>query len=144
MKIESLCNFYASKYHLSMILLEYLKKNSTKKTQIVTFMQEDIEKEIQDLNEKYKYNINLNKIDFKRINDIYGIEPEISKDIIFIVQGNINFMNEANEYIRDLANKKSKIKIINCYDFEKQKKVMKMLIDQNDKILYTTGEKIID
>ncbi len=144
MKIESLCNFYASKYHLSMILLEYLKKNSTKKTQIVTFMQEDIEKEIQDLNEKYKYNINLNKIDFKRINDIYGIEPEISKDIIFIVQGNINFMNEANEYIRDLADKKSKIKIINCYDFEKQKKVMKMLIDQNDKILYTTGEKIID
>lgn len=144
MKIENLCNFYASKYHLSIILLEYLKRNSTKKTQIVTFMQEDIRSEIQDLNEKYKYNINLNKENFQRINNIYEIEPNITKDMIFIVQGNMGYMKEANEYIIDLVDKKANIKIINCYDFEKQKKDMKELINQNDKILYTTGEKIID
>lgn len=144
MKIENLCNFYASKYHLSIILLEYLKRNSTKKTQIVTFMQEDIRSEIQNLNEKYKYNINLNKENFQRINNIYEIEPNITKDMIFIVQGNMGYMKEANEYIIDLVDKKANIKIINCYDFEKQKKDMKELINQNDKILYTTGEKIID
>lgn len=144
MKIESLCNFYASKYHLSMILLEYLKKNCTKKTQIVTFMQENIEKEMKDLNEKYKYNINLNKTNFQRINDIYEVEPEMSKNMIFIVEGSVSFMKEANEYIKDMAEKNSKIKIINCYEFEKQKNLMKELINQNDKILYTTGEKIID
>lgn len=144
MKIENLCNFYASKYHLSIILLEYLKRNSTKKTQIVTFMQEDIRNEIQDLNEKYKYNINLNKENFQRINNIYEIEPNITKDMVFIVQGNLGYMKEANEYIIDLVDKKANIKIINCYDFEKQKKDMKELINQNDKILYTTGEKIID
>lgn len=144
MKIENLCNFYASKYHLSIILLEYLKRNSTKKTQIVTFMQEDIRNEIQNLNEKYKYNINLNKENFQRINNIYEIEPNITKDMVFIVQGNLGYMKEANEYIIDLVDKKANIKIINCYDFEKQKKDMKELINQNDKILYTTGEKIID
>ena len=144
MKIESLCNFYASKYHLSMILLEYLKKNCTKKTQVVTFMQENIEKEMKDLNEKYRYNINLNKIKFQRINDIYEVEPEMSRNMIFIVQGNVSFTKEANEYIKDIAERNSKIRIINCYDFEKQKNSMKELINQNDKILYTTGEKIID
>ncbi len=144
MKIENLCNFYASKYHLSMILLEYLKRNHTKKTQIITFMQEDIKKEIEDLNVKYKYNIDLNKTNFEVINDIYEIEPNITKDMIFIVQGNLHYMDEANEYINDLVGKKSNVKIINCYDFEKQKKVMKELINKNDKILYTTGEKVID
>ena len=37
-----------------------------------------------------------------------------------------------------------KAKIINCYDFEQQRDFMKEIIKGSDKILYTTGEKIID
>ena len=35
MKVEKLCNFYASKYHLSMIILEYLKEKSVKKSKVI-------------------------------------------------------------------------------------------------------------
>ena len=36
------------------------------------------------------------------------------------------------------------IKIINCFDFEEQRKYMSEVLKENDKILYTTGEKVID
>ena len=39
--------------------------------------------------------------------------------------------------------KNVKAKIINCYDFEQQRNFMKDIIKGSDKILYTTGEKVI-
>lgn len=145
MKVENLCNFYASKYHLSIILLEYLKKNNTKKTNIVTFMQDNIEEEMKILNEKYKFNINLTKeLDLKTAENIYHKQVNISKDMIFIVQGDLNYVEEANDYIAGIANNSSKIRVINCYNFEEQRKAMKKIIERSDKILFTTGEKIID
>lgn len=144
MKIERLCSFYASKYHLCLILLEYLKEKCNKKIQVITFMQEDINREINELNKKYKFNIDMNKISFEKINNIYQKEPEITKDMIFIVQGNLCFMEEANEYINDLLCKNCTVKIINCYEFEKRKDIMAELMSEADKILYTTGEKVID
>ena len=44
MKIENVCNFYASKYHLSVVLYEYLRKNSRK--EIITFFEDGINEEM--------------------------------------------------------------------------------------------------
>ena len=145
MRVEKLCNFYASKYHLSIILLEYLKEKSTKKTNVITFLQDKLEDEIKTLMNKYKYDIDLVKdIDFKETKDIYGKEFTVTKGTIFIVQGNLDYIKKANEYILDFVEDNTNIKIINCYNFIHQKQHMKELIDNNDKILFTTGEKVID
>ncbi len=144
MKIERLCSFYASKYHLCLILLEYLKEKCNKKIQVITFMQEDIKREMNELNKKYKFNIDMNKISFEKTDNIYEKEPYKTKDIIFIVQGSLHFMEKANEYINDLIYKNATVKIINCYEFEKRKDIMAELMSEADKILYTTGEKVID
>ena len=40
--------------------------------------------------------------------------------------------------------KNVKAKVINCYDFNNQGNLMSSVIKGSDKILYTTGEKIID
>ena len=40
--------------------------------------------------------------------------------------------------------KNVKAKIINCYDFDQQRNFMKDIIKGSDKILYTTGEKVIE
>ncbi len=143
MKIERLCNFYASKYHLSMILLEYLKEN--KKMKVTTFFQDEIEDEIQILINKYKYNIyNIEEIDFKITKNIYDKEINLEKNNIFIVEGDLNYINDANEYILNNLKKMTNAKIINCYNFSHQKLYMKEIINKNDKILFTSGEKIID
>ena len=145
MKIEKLCNFYASKYHLSMILLEYLKEKNNKKVKVIPFFQDEIEDEIKILIDKYKYDINnIEEIDFKITKNIYDKEINLSKNNIFIVEGDLNYINDANEYILDNLKKMTNAKIINCYNFSHQKLYMKEIINKSDKILFTSGEKIID
>ena len=145
MKVEKLCNFYASKYHLSIILLEYLKEKKSKKYNVITFLQDEIEDELNVLRDKYKYDVDLTKdIDFKKTKDIYKKEIDSSKNIIFIVEGNLNYIKEANEYIDTFLEKNSNAKVINCYNFLHQKQYMKDIIAKSDKILFTTGEKVID
>ena len=145
MKVERLCNFYTSKYHLSMILLEYLKEENNKKMKVITFFQDELEKEINILVDKYKYNINnIEEIDFKITKNIYEKEIELAKNNLFIVEGDLNYINDANEYILDNLKKMTNTKIINCYNFSHQKLYMKEIINKNDKILFTSGEKIID
>lgn len=145
MKVEKLCNFYASKYHLSIILLEYLKEKKSKKYNVITFLQDEIEDELNVLRDKYKYDIDLTKdVDFKATKDIYIKEIDSSKNIIFIVEGNLNYIKEANEYIDSFLEKNSNAKIVNCYNFSHQKQYMRNIIAKSDKILFTTGEKVID
>ena len=145
MKIEKLCNFYASKYHLSMILLEYLKEKNNKKANVITFFQDEIEDEINVLVDKYKYNVDIIKeIDFKITKNIYDKEINLEKNNIFIVEGSLEYISEANEYILENLPKLTKAKIINCYNFSHQKLYMKEIINKSDKILFTSGEKVID
>ena len=143
MKIERLCNFYASKYHLSTILLEYLKEENNKKMKVTTFFQDEIEDEINRLIDKYNIN-NMEGIDFKITKNIYEKEIDLAKNNIFIVEGNLNYINDANEYILDNLKKMTNAKIINCYNFSHQKLYMKEIINESDKILFTRGEKTID
>ena len=145
MKVERLCNFYASKYHLSMILLEYLKEENNKKMKVTTFFQDDIDYEINILVDKYKYNINnIEEIDFKSTKNVYEKEIDLEKNNIFIVEGDFNYINNTNEYILDNLKKMTNAKIINCYNFSHQKLYMKEIINKSDKILFTSGEKTID
>ena len=145
MKVEKVCNFYASKYHLSIILLEYLKNKKIKKSKVITFLQNEIEDEINVLREKYKYDEDIiNDIDFTITKDIYGKEINPSKNVIFIVEGNLNYMKEANDYILNTLERGTNATVINCHNFNHQKSYMREIIAKNNKILYTTGEKIID
>ena len=132
MKVEKLCNFYASKYHLSIILLEYLKEKNAKKSKVTTFMQDEIEDDL------------IKDINFKVTKDILKKEINLAKNNIFIVQGNLDYIKEANEYILENLQKNTNAKIINCYNFAYQKLYMKDIISKSDKILFTTGEKVID
>ncbi len=145
MKVERICNFYASKYHLGLILLEYLKEKRTKKTEIITFLQDELEDEIYVLKEKYNYNEEIiDNINFKTTKNIYEKELKPAKNIIYIVEGNLQYINEANEYILENTNKGEKIRIINCHNFAHQRAYMREILEKSDKILYTTGEKVID
>ena len=50
MKIENVCNFYASKYHLSVVLYEYLRKNTRK--EVITFFEDGINEEMKMIESK--------------------------------------------------------------------------------------------
>ncbi len=143
MKVENICNFYASNYHLSVVLYEYLLKNNKKN--IITFFEEGIDEEIKLLENKRK-NIIKNKINFSSNINIEETEINETKNIIFILRGSNVYLKLANTYIKDKIKhmKNVKAKVINCYDFNNQGNLMSSVIKGSDKILYTTGEKIID
>lgn len=142
MKIENICNFYASKYHLSVVLFEYLRRNSKKK--VITFFEEGIEEEIKALEDVTNQDIK-SKVNFSSNINIEDTEIDECRNIVFLLRGSNNYLKEANMYIKEeLRHMKGKAKIVNCYDFEQQRSFMKNIIKGSDKILYTTGEKIID
>ena len=145
MKIERMCSFYASNYHLSIILLEYLKNKETQKTKIITYLQNGINEQIELLNEKYKFNITSTK-EFNSTKDIENKEIKETNDMTFIIAGSIKYMQEVNEIIENKIKsfKSKKVTIINCYNYEEQCKLMDQVLKLNDKILYTTGSKVID
>ena len=142
MKIENVCNFYASKYHLSVVLYEYLRKNSRK--EVITFFEDGINDEMKMVENRANHNLK-NKVNFNSNNNIHDTYIKQAKNIIFILRGSNLYLREANSYIKEELKymKNVKAKIINCYDFEQQRNFMKDIIKGSDKILYTTGEKVI-
>ena len=130
MKIENVCNFYASKYHLSVVLYEFLRKNTRK--EIITFFEDGINEEMKMVELRTKHHIKNTYINQ-------------SRNLVFILKGSNLYLKEANSYIKEELKymKNVKAKIINCYDFEQQRNFMKDIIKGSDKILYTTGEKVI-
>ena len=91
--MEKSCIFYASKYHLSLILLEYLKNKNTKQYTVNTFLENGIEEEIKKL--KKKYNIISNdiyEINFKKTKTILDKTIELNTNTIFIVGGDNNYI----------------------------------------------------
>lgn len=145
--MEKSCIFYASKYHLTLILLEYLKNKNTEKYTVNTFLENEIEDEVKILKEKYEIKTHsANRISFKKTKEIYNKEIEKSSNMIFIIEGNQNYMKEANSYITNkLHNKKiENLEIINCFNFNQNRDNLEKIIKENNKILYTTGSKTID
>ena len=143
MKIENVCNFYPSKYHLSVVLYAYLRKNTRK--EIITFFEDGINEEMKMVESRAKRHIK-NKINFNANNDIQNTYINQSKNLVFILRGSNLYLKEANSYIKEELKymKNVKAKIINCYDFDQQRNFMKDIIKGSDKILYTTGEKVIE
>lgn len=144
MKIENLCICYASTYHLSLILVEYLKNR--KDSNIITFFEKGIDDEVKSLIEKYNIQSDaINKTDFNKTINIQSKNIELTKDNIFIVRGDIEYINFIIKYLKenyDINNTNSKI--IKCYDFQTQIKFMDKILKENDKIIFTNGEHKIN
>lgn len=142
--MEKSCIFYASKYHLTLIILEYLKNKNTERYTVNTFLENGIENEIKILKEKYKIKTySANKISFKETKEIDKKKIENNSNMIFIIEGNLDYIKEANDYIKNNVQSK-KIKIINCFDFNKNRNYLEKILKENEKILYTSGSKTID
>lgn len=129
---------YASKAHLSIILLEYLLKNQ--KNEIVTFLQNDLKKEINLI-------MNLtNKYDGIKNMKINNAIQDIKQNVTIILEGDDKFIKESKKKITLMLNKSKnvqKVQIIICFEYNKSKLFGNNII-KNYKFLQTNGQKSID
>lgn len=142
--IQKLCCFYASDWHLTVMLLPYISKKINEDSSIYMKCENDI---------KGKIEILLNKLSVKNEKRIMSMswnnvvnEDEIdSKEKIYIISGSEEFIKDKNKEIEEYyQNKEENIKIVNCYEVNENCR-LKDIIQENGytKILNTKGEELI-
>ena len=157
-KVEKICSFYVSDWHLVTMLLPYINKKIEEKSKITTILEKDIESNIETLVEKLNLKksekileINWKKQEVKKYSKLAQI---LSKQIdnnatenIILVNGTKEYIDKVNKnlnkYISNLKEKKTKIKIINFYEVLEFNYNITEILDEHDKILNTSGEKEI-
>ncbi|MBP3503093.1 MAG: hypothetical protein J6K42_06445 [Clostridia bacterium] len=143
--IHKVCCFYASDWHLTVMLLPYINSKIEENSSIYMKCENNIEE---------KMNILLNKLDIKNKRNIMNINwnNKVQEDInddkekIFIVSGKNSYIENTNEIIEKYyINKDVPVKIINCYELTEEKN-LKEIIQKNGytQMLNTKGESKID
>ena len=114
------CCFYVSEFHLEMILLPYIRKNINN-SKIIIFTQENLVDTIKILLDRINFTLEeKNKIldlhywDNKKIEEIL---PKKEDEYIFIINGNVKYIEEINKKIESFDLKK--VSIVDCYNAEK-------------------------
>ena len=157
-KVEKICSFYVSDWHLVTMLLPYINKKIEEKSKITTILEKDIESNIETLVEKLNLKksekileINWKKQEVKKYSKLAQI---LSKQIdnnatenIILVNGTKEYIDKVNKnlnkYISNLKENKTKIKIINFYEVLEFNYNITEILVEHDKILNTSGEKEI-
>lgn len=155
-KIEKLCGFYVSDWHLVTMLLPYINNKIEKNAKVVTILEKEIKEKITTL---------LDKLNLKNKNEILNIDWDVinSKKYTNISRKlkehtqknteNLILINGCKDYI-EKNNKNVKmwikntniqnIKIINFFEVTEFNNNIMEILDSHDKILNTSGEKQIE
>lgn len=137
-KIEKLCCFYVSDFHLEMILLPYINKKIDENIIIKT------EKDLRDTVEILISKMNLSKENKDKILNLGWNRKEYKKiedksNVIII--GNKEYIDDINFQIKEKNIKNATV--VDCYEFEDVKDKMENIIDNYSQNLNTTGLDII-
>lgn len=142
--IQKLCCFYASDWHLTVMLLPYINSKIEENTSIYMKCENNIEEKMETLLDKL---LIKNKESIKNINWKETVEEEYDdKEKIYIVSGTENYIETKNKLIEQYyMNKETKVKIINCYELSENNNLNE-IIEKNGytQILNTKGESTIE
>ena len=159
-KVEKLCSFYVSDWHLVTMLLPYINKQINEKANIITILEKDIDKNVETLINKLnlKNREKILNLNWKKTNGIkYSeVKKNINKEIledklnIIFINGKKSYMDMVNKNIDKLLSENSKkykeinIKIINCFEVGDFNMNILDILSEHSKILNTSGEKAIN
>lgn len=148
---EKVCAFFASDYHFEMISLPYINKNLEQNKEIIILTENDLDKTIEVLLSRMNLEDNKKRkvleINWKQddLNKFKKIKKDIKdkKDIIILIKGKENYINNVNENINRWIENRERIKIIDCYDMDEVGNDLDSVMSKYEKVLSTTGEKEI-
>lgn len=154
-KIEKVCGFYVSDWHLVTMLLPYINSKIEENTKIATILEDEMEEKIKTLLEKLNLknkeeilNINWKSLKSKKYTDISKtLKKQIEQNTknIIIVNGSKEYIEKNNINIEKwIKNSNVKnIKIINFFEVTEFNSNIMGILDSHNKILNTSGEKEI-
>ena len=142
-QIVKACNFYVSQWHLFAALLPYVREELKKNHKILFISQDNLEKGMKQLvaklNLKFENKNGINDVVWLNENFVLELKEEISP-ITIVVQGDIPFIKDINQYIQ--ANRNSlyrNVTIINCYEIYDTNEMLYNILDEHDYVFNTAG-----
>lgn len=146
---EKMCAFYASDYHFEMISLPYISKSMDKNKEIIILTENDLENTIHTLITRMNLNDSKKKKileldwkndDFRKFKEIRK-NSENDKEMVIIVKGKENYIDNVNKNIEKWVDVNHNIHIINCYEFFEVENKIESIAQKYDKILGTSREQ---
>lgn len=135
-RIEKVCSFYVSDFHLEMILMPCINKKINNNEEIVINTERNLRETVEILLSK----MNLEENNKEKILNLgwNKNEQELMREKEnIIVIGTEKYIQKINEEIE--ASNTQKINIINCYNFEDVKDNIEDIIKGHHKSLNTIG-----
>lgn len=154
--IKRVCSFSVSNWHLVTMLTPYLNEAINQNEEIYTFFETNMEIIIREFLMKLTLNVDskqkLYELNWKNskgykysyIETVLKDMPD--KDITIIVAGQKEYIDKINEKLFKFIKKnkiKNKIKIVSCYEVMQFNNNISEILEKNDKVLNTSGEKDI-
>lgn len=157
LKIKKVCGLSISSIHFSMMILPYIKKELETKKDVITILEGNLEKNINQIlskltitdEEKEKIlNINWKETDIKESAIKKHIREKLieNENLDIIVYGSEQYINNAGEIIDKIIsedvkkNEDKNIKIIDCYSIGDFNENIKEILDNHDIMFNTSGE----
>lgn len=135
------CLFYASDFHLEMILLPYIK-NNIDDTHFTIFTEKNLDESLRILlsktNLKFNEKEQMLKLGWNIKNDEKITSDELNNNTI-IINGSKNYISNINKKIS--MSKAKKVNIIDCYNIEEKDIDVERIKKQYDDILNTKKYK---
>lgn len=130
-RIERICSFYVSDFHLEMILLPYINEKIDNKEEVTILTEKNLEETLKILLSK----MNIKEENKQKILELgWSGEEKIKENANVIIIGSESYIKEKNEQIEDA------ISILDCYDFEKVKDNIDNITNKYEKRLNTLGK----
>lgn len=155
-RVEKICSFCVSNWHLITMIMPYVSQKIEKEN-IVIFLEEDMNKNIEEFLNKLLFKEELKekiqKLNWKQTTCKYAnvkesLENNIKEKIQtnIIIFGNSDYIQKMNENVQKWMKNKdinSNVKIINAYEVMQFNNNLNEILDVHDKILNTAGIKEI-
>ena len=154
-KIEKLCSFYVSDWHLTTMILPYINSKIEEKANIIPVLENNLEKNIkilvEKLNLKNKEKIlsinwkNTNSIKYENIKNKLKKETNNKTKNIILVNGSKDYIEKNNSNIEKWLEKSSisNIKIVNFFEVTDFNSNIVEILNNHNRVFNTSGEKEI-
>ena len=154
-KIEKLCSFYVSQWHLTTMLLPYINLNLQKNAKIITILENSLQSNVETLvkklnlkNEEEILSINWKNIKSIKYENIANkLKKEISKNTqnIILINGSKEYIEKNNYNIEKWFEKSCEctIKIINFFEVTEFNENIEEILNSHNKVFNTSGEREI-
>lgn len=132
-RVEKLCSFYVSEFHLEMILLPYVNEKIKKKENITILTEKSLRNTIEILISK----MNLEEENKQKILKLdWDGSKETKENSNIIIIGSEKYVKEKNKKVEKI----NPICIIDCYEFEEVKDNIQNIVKEYENVLNTLGE----